>query len=145
MKDELSYTAYERYFSAYCFRGTKQLKHVSCRLPFQKCTKSFYCQHMSIYLLALRKWLLLIVFNQADAWMPDLQIKCYHYCVSGRRNQSCNCSTENVCLSLSPDSVCSRGYEIAAFFQRCNGEIQASLHWSHFRRLRGSAGESTPN
>lgn len=92
-KDKLPYIAYERYFSAYCFRGTKQLKHVSCRLPFQKCAKSVYCQHMSIYLLALRKWLLLIVFNQADARMPDLQIKCYHYCVSGRRNQSCNCST----------------------------------------------------
>lgn len=99
MEDELPNIACERYFPTYCFRGSKQLKHVSCRLPFQKCTKSVYCQHMSIYLLALRKWLLLIVFNQADACMPDLQITCYHYSVSGRRKQSCNCSTEK-CLSF---------------------------------------------
>lgn len=93
VEDELPNIAYERYFSAYCFRGTKQLKHVSCCLPFQKCTKSVYCQHMSIYLLALRKWLLLIVFNQADACMPDLQITCHCYSISGRRKWSCNCST----------------------------------------------------
>lgn len=67
---------------------------MSCCLPFQKRTKSVYCQHMSIYLLALRKWLLLIVFNQADACMPDLQITCHCYSISGRRKRSCNCSTE---------------------------------------------------
>lgn len=52
---------------------------------------------------------------------------------------------KNVCLSQSPDSICRQGYEIAAFFQRSNGEIQASLHWTHFRRPRGRAGESTPS
>lgn len=116
VEDELPNIAYERHFSAYCFRGTKQLKHVSCCLPFQKCTKSVYCQHMSIYLLALRKWLLLIVFNQADACMPDLQITCHCCSVSGRRKWSCNCSTEKVCLSQAPHSICRQGCEIAAFF-----------------------------
>lgn len=50
---------------------------------------------------------------------------------------------KTVCLSQSPDSTGRQGYEIAAFFQRSNGDIQASLYWSHFRRLRGGAGEST--
>lgn len=146
MKEELPYIAEERYFSAYCFRGTKQLKHVSCRLPFQKCTKSVYCQHMSIYLLALRKWLLLIAFNQADACMPDLQIKCYHYCAPGRRNQCCNYSTvKRLSFTVTWQHLQTGIWDCSFFFQSSNAEIQAGLHWSHFRSLKSRAGESIPN
>lgn len=34
---------------------------------------------------------------------------------------------------------------LQVFFQRSNAEIQAGLHWSLFKSLKGRAGESTPN